>query len=86
MANVFVDNQASALGSRRGGVSYIIPNFPNFGPQTGENRTGGFEHLLQILCSASLSGVAHGGQQTEPKANHPQMCVLVIRSYDRLRL
>jgi len=37
----------------------------NFGPQTGKNRTGVFEHPPQILHSASFSGVAHGGQQTE---------------------
>jgi len=44
----------------------LSKNFMNFGPQAVEMGPKFLPHLPKILPSASLPGVAHGGQKIEP--------------------
>jgi len=43
----------------------------NFGPQTGQNRTGDFTRHPLILRSASLPGAAQCTRPTEPNQTLP---------------
>ena len=52
-------------------VIYAVSKFHELWPTNGLNRSVRFAHHSYILHSASLPGVAHGGQQTEHNQTLP---------------